>query len=131
MSEPDLFAAMDELADAGRRSELHVLEDDQIAFIHLTRERRPDLSREQRDQLFPKWQKHYYAKQRAELARGRMELLMRDAERQALLRDLPPAEPFRCPCGELIYSWSKEAERLHAEHVMIAGLDRQTGKQVT
>ena len=124
-SEPGLFTEMDEIADEARKSPLHVLEDDQIAFIHLIRDRRPDLTREQRADLFDEWRRHYLARQRAELARGRIELLMLDAQRQALLRDLPRGEPFRCPCGELIYSWSKETERLHAEHVMIAGLDRR------
>jgi hypothetical protein len=29
-----------------------------------------------------------------------------------------------CPCGEVIYSWSLEMERLHAEHIYLAQFDR-------
>jgi hypothetical protein len=29
-----------------------------------------------------------------------------------------------CPCGEVIYGWSQEMERLHAEHIYRAQFDR-------
>ena len=123
----DLFAELDAIADVLREELGRACFDDlQIEFRRRQKARLPDLTREQWFDLFHEWLKHHLAKQQAELAEIRRRMLELDAERHALLRDLPRGEPFRCPCGELIYSWSPEIEWPHREHVFVAGLDRLT-----
>lgn len=63
------------------------------------------------------------ARLEVELAACRAQMLALDAERRELIKGLPRGQPWRCPCGELIYSWDAATERLHGEHIFVASLD--------
>jgi hypothetical protein len=109
MSEPDLFAEMDAAAAAmaspGR-------DDLQVEFRQIVRARG-----EVTDQwlkLFDRWFEHHVGLIRNKHAEAHARI---NAFITQAAGTLPPGDPYRCPCGEVIYRWSLEMERLHAEHI--------------
>jgi len=69
---------------------------------------------------------HQIAETEAELAATRARLIEVDRARIELIKQLPTGEPFVCPCGEVGDPSDPEFERIHREHVFVAGLDQLT-----
>jgi hypothetical protein len=118
MSEQDLFAEVDAAAAAMAAPDR---DDLQIEFraILLARGEATD----QWLALFDRWFERHLVNLRNAHAEAAARI---NAFIEAAAGTLPPGDPYRCPCGEVIYNWSPEMERLHAEHIYSAGLDRST-----
>ena len=85
------------------------------------RARRPDLSRETWLELFEIWFERHLGSIRNRHAEAHARVTAFIAQAAGTL---PPGDPFVCPCGEVIYGWSQEMDRLHAEHIYRAQFDR-------
>jgi len=113
----DLFSEMDKIADASRESPTWVPADDQVGFVRLIREHRPDLTREQRDDLFTLWREHDRALQQADLAAARTHMAALWEERRNLFiarKFLPRADwpdAVQHICGRIV------AQHLHIERL--------------
>jgi hypothetical protein len=119
VSEVDLFAEMDAAAAAMPAPDR---DDLQIEFRAILLARG-----EVTDQwlgLFDRWFAHYVADLRTRHAEAHARITAFIAQSAGTL---PPGDPYRCPCGAVIHSWSTEMERLHAEHIYLAQFDRPHG----
>ncbi|WP_407184786.1 hypothetical protein [Bradyrhizobium centrosematis] len=99
--------------------------DEPIIFARLAKRMHPELSDEDRRQLFPQWEDYERRRLRVELIKARAELGAADDERQKPFGHREGACSLRCACGVILDDASDpETIRQHKPHMIAAGVLR-------
>jgi hypothetical protein len=136
MTERDLFAEMDAIADALRESDPTLREslcdELQLEFRQHQKRRMPTLSKGEFCDLFGIWLDQYRAKLEAELAELRKRIAANDCEMRRLIAErhkpgnsTDARDHFVCRCGAIIDDPADpKMLELHGPHFQAASLDR-------
>src|SRR5262249_35016144 len=119
-----LLDAMDAAADLLRTANPNYSPaDDELIFRRLQKESVPHLDREQFQTLYAEWQDRYACKCEQDRKRG-VANIIRIGEECA--RANVPADPYRCPCGEVLNDPLDPAVMaIHQPHYAAAKAARQ------
>lgn len=99
--------------------------DEPIIFARLARRMHPELSDEDRRQLFPQWEDYERRRLRVGLIKARAEFGAADDERQKPFGHREGGRALQCACGVMLEDTSDpETIRQHRPHMIAAGVLR-------